>query len=184
MNHHFNQDFNLMKKAHDFSQMETLTKQRHHLTLKMETLRYHLTMKMETLVKKRDHLSMKALTKQRNHLRKMVSFHFIPILLMHHVRRDFHFTQKILHLQLYAFWTLVAQEPWDLGKQLMHFADTWAHIQTVVFGMRFILQAQDSSLQTLNNQNVLRRLSSSCTIMDGIPNSQSSTLSKKVMSHC
>ena len=172
MNDHFSQDFNLMKKAHHFSQMETLTKQR-----------YHLTLKMETLVKKRDHLSMKALTKQRNHLRKMVSFHFIPILLMH-VRKDLHFIQKILHLQLYAFWTLVAQEPWDLGKQLMHFADMWTHIQTVVFGMRFILQAQDSSLQTLNNQSVLRRLSSSCTIMDGIPNSQSSTLSKKVMSHC
>ena len=111
---------------------------------------------METLVKKRDHLSMKALTKQRNHLRKVVSFHFIPILLMH-VRKDFHFRQKILHLQLYAFWTLVAQEPWDLGKQLMHFADMWGHIQAVVFGMRFILQAQDSSLQTLNKQSVLRR---------------------------
>ena len=142
-----------MKKAHHFSQMETLTNQRHHLTFKMETLtkqRYHPTLKMETLVKKRDHLSMKALTKQRNHLRKMASFHFIPILLMH-VRKDFDFTQKILHLQLYAFWTLVAQEPWDLGKQLMHFADAWTHIQTVVFGMRFILQAQDFSLRTFNN---------------------------------
>ena len=40
------------------------------------------------------------------------------------------------------------------------------------------------SLGTLGNRNVLRRVSSSCTIMDGIPNSQSSTLSKKVMSHC
>ena len=123
MNDHFNQDFNLMKKAHHFSQMETLTNQRHHLTLKMETLtkqRYHLTMKMETLVKKRDHLSMKALTKQRNHLRKMVSFsfHTNPV---DACEKDFHFTQKILHLQLYAFWTLVAQEPWDLGKQLVHF---------------------------------------------------------------
>ena len=104
----------------------------------------------------------------------MVSFHVIPILLMH-VRKDLHFIQKILHLQLYAFRTLVAQEPWDLGKQLMHFADMWTHTQTVVFGMRFILQAQDSSLQALNNRSVLRRLSSSCTIMDGIPNSQSST---------
>ena len=108
-----------------FSQMETLTKQGYHLTLKMETLtkpRYHLTLEMETLVKKRDHLSMKAVTKQRNHLRKMVSFHFIPILLVH-VRKDLHFTQKIRHLQLYVFRTLVAREPWDLGKQLMHFAE-------------------------------------------------------------
>ena len=38
--------------------------------------------------------------------------------------------------------------------------------------------------RTRRNPTVLRRLSSSCTIMDGIPNSQSSTLSKKVMSHC
>ena len=93
MNDHLNQDFNLMKKAHHFSQMETLTNQKHHLTLKMGTLtkqRYHLTLEMETLVKKRDHLSMKALTKQRNHLRKMVSFHFMPILLMH-VRRGLSF---------------------------------------------------------------------------------------------
>ena len=37
---------------------------------------------------------------------------------------------------------------------------------------------------TLNNQSVLRRLLSSCTTMDGISNSQSSTLSKKVMPHC
>ena len=84
MNDHFNQDFNLMKKAHHFSQMETLTNQRHHLTLKMGTLtkqRYHLTLKMETLGKKRDHLSMKALTKQRNHLRKngVFSFHTNPV---------------------------------------------------------------------------------------------------------
>ena len=63
-------------------------------------------------------------------------------------------------------------------------ADMLTHIPTVDSGMRYILQAQDSSLRTLNNQSVLRRLSSSCTIMDGIPNLQSSTLSKKVMSPC
>ena len=51
----------------------------------------------------------------------------------------------------------VVQEPWDLGKQLMHFANMWTHIPTVDFGMRFILQVQDSSSQTLNNRHVLRK---------------------------
>ena len=96
---HPNQDFNQMEEALHFSHLEILTKQR-----------YHVTWKMETLVKKRGHVSMKTLTKRRNHLRKMVSFHFIPIMLMH-VRKDFHFTEKIAHLQLYALWALVAQEP-------------------------------------------------------------------------
>ena len=50
-------------------------------------------------------------------------------------------------------------------KAVMHSADMWTHID---FGMRFILQVQDFSLRTLNNRNVLRRLLSSCTIMDGI----------------
>ena len=109
MNDRFNQDFNLMKKAPHFSHMETLDNQR-----------YHLTQKLETLVKKRDHLSVKALNNQRNDLRRIVSFRFIPIRLMH-VRKDS--LLKTLHHQLYVFWTLVAQEPWDLGKILMHFAD-------------------------------------------------------------
>ena len=94
------------------------------------------------------------------------SFHTNPVV---HVRKDLHFTWKILHRQLYVFWTLVAQEPWDLGRQSLHFADMWTHIPTVDFGMRFTLQAEDFFSQTLNNRNVLRRLSSSCTIMDGIP---------------
>ena len=133
--------------------------------------------------KKRNHLSLEGLNSQRNHLRKIVSFHFIPIQLMH-VRKDLHFMWKILYLQLCVFLNLVAQEPWDPEKQLIHVADMLTHIPTVDSGMRFILQAQDFSLRSLNNQNVLRRLLSSCTIMDGIPNSQSSTLSKKVMSPC
>ena len=43
-----------------------------------------------------------ALTKQRNQLRRMVSFPFIPSRLIH-VIMDYHFTQRIQHLQLYAF---------------------------------------------------------------------------------
>ena len=109
------------------------------------------------------------------------SFHTNPV---DACEKGLSFHTEILHHQLYVFWTLVVQEPWDLGKQLMPSADMWAHIPTVDFGMRFILQAQDFSLRTLNNRNVLRRLLSSCTITDGIPNSQSSTLSKKVMFQC
>ena len=101
-----------------------------------------------------------------------------------HVRKDYHFTQRILHPQLYIFLTLVAQEPWDLEKQLMPFADILTHIPTVVFGMKFNRRIQDFSLQTLNNPSVLRRLSFSCMTMDGILNSQRSTWSKKLMSYC
>ena len=124
-----------------------------------------------------------ALTKQRNQLRRMVSFPFIPSRLMH-VIMDYHFTQRIQHLQLYAFLILVAQELWGLEKQLMHFADMLAHIPTVVSGMKFNRRVQDFSLQTLSNPSALRKLSFSCTTIDGIPNSQSSTVSKKVMSPC
>ena len=101
-----------------------------------------------------------------------------------HVRMDYDFTQRILHLQLYAFLILVAKEPWDLEKQLMPCADMLTHIPTVVFGMKFNRGVQDFSLQTLNNPNAQRRMSSSCMTMDGILNSQSTALSKKVMSHC
>ena len=94
-----------------------------------------------------------------------------------HVRTDFHFTQRILHLQLYAFLILVE-------KQLMHFADMSTHIQTVVSGMKFNRRVQDFSVQMLSNPSVLRRLSHWFLNMDGIHNSQSSTLSKKVMSPC
>ena len=120
---------------------------------------------------------------QRNQLRRMVSFLFIPSRLMH-VRMGYHFTQRILNLQLYAFLILVAQELWDLERQLINFADMLTHIPTVVPGMKFNRRVQDFSLRTLNNPSVLRRLSFSCMTMDGIPNSQSSTVSKKVMSHC
>ena len=72
-----------------------------------------------------------------------MSFHFIPIQLMH-VRKDLHFMWKILHLQLYVFLILVAQEPWDLEKQLIHFADMLTDIPAVDSGMKFILQDQDS----------------------------------------
>ena len=48
------------------------------------------------------------------------SFHTNPV---NACEKGLAFHTEILHLQLYVFWTLVAQEPWDLGKQLMHFAD-------------------------------------------------------------
>ena len=56
---------------------------------------------------------------------------------------DYHFRQRILHLQLYAFLILVAEELWDLEKQLMHFADMLAHILTMVSGMKFNRRVQD-----------------------------------------
>ena len=133
---HFNLDYNQKKKkkkAPRFSHMEALNNQR-----------YHLIQKLDALLKKRNHLSMNALSNQRNHLRKIVLFHFILIQLMY-VRKDLHFMWKTLHLQLYVFLILVAQEPWDLEKQLIHFADMLTHIPTVDSGMRFILQAQDFS---------------------------------------
>ena len=58
------------------------------------------------------------------------------------------------------------------------------HIPTAVFGMKFNRRVQVFSLQTLNNPSAQGRLSSSFMTMDGILNSQSSTLSKKVMSRC
>ena len=111
---------------------------------------------------------------------------FSPFILnrLMHVRMDYHCTQRILHLQLYVFLILVAQELWDLEKQLMHFADMLTHIPTVVSGMKFNRRVQYFSLQTLSNPSAQRKLSYSCMSMDGIPNSQSSTLSKKVMSLC
>ena len=63
------------------------------------------------------------------------------------------------------------------------FADMLTHIPTVVSGMKFNRRVQDSSLQTLSNPSAQRKLSYSCMTMAGIPNSQSSTLWKKVMSH-
>ena len=60
-----------------------------------------------------------------------------------YVRMDYHFTQRILHLQLYAFLILVVQELWDPEKQLMHFADMLTHIPTVVSGMKFNRRVQD-----------------------------------------
>ena len=86
------------------------------------------------------------------------SFHTKQVDALMHVRMDYHFTQRILHLQLYAFLILVAQEVWDLEKQLMHFADMLTHIPTVVSGMKFNRRVQDVSLQTLNNPSALRRL--------------------------
>ena len=71
-----------------------------------------------------------------------------------------------------------------LERQLTLSADMLAHIHIVDYGMRFNQQIRDSSLQIHNNQSVLKRLSSTCMIMDGHLSSQSSTLSKKVMSHC
>ena len=66
------------------------------------------------------------------------------------------FHTEILHHQLCVFWILDAQELWALDEQLKHFADMLAHIPTVDSGMKFSQQVQDSSLQTHNNQNVLR----------------------------
>ena len=82
-----------------------------------------------------------------------------------------------------CIFALDAQEPWALGRQLMHFADMLTHIQIVDYGMRFNQQIRDFPLQTHNNPSVLKRLSSTCMIMDGHLSSQSSTLSRKVMSH-
>jgi len=186
---HFNVDFNdkhhcnlaYKEKAHHFSQLDTLIRQRNQNALTRQ--RYQVNPKLETLIRKRNQLSLNALIRQRNQLRNMVSFHFIPSKLMH-VRMDFLFTQRILHLQLYVSLILVAQELWDLERQLMHSADMLTHIPTVVFGMKFNRPVQGSSLQTLSNQSAQRRLSDTCMTMDGTHNSQSSTLSKKVMSHC
>ena len=141
-------DFNLMRKAHHFSQLDTLTKQRYQISMNaLIKQRYHLTRKLDTLAKQRNQLSLNALVKQRNHLRKMVNFYFVPSRVMH-VRRDDHFTQRILHLQLYAFLVLVAQELWDLEKQLMPFADLLTRIPTVVSGMKFNRRVQDFSLHS------------------------------------
>ena len=172
-------DFNLVRlygshgrKAHRFSQLDTLTKQRCEITLHaLSKQRYHLTRKLDTLTRQRDQLSLNALTKQRNQLRRIVFSPFIPNRLMH-VRTDYHFTQKMLHLQLYVFLISVAQELWDLRKQLMHFADMLTHIPTAVSGMKFNRRVQGFSLQSLSNPSAQRKLSYSCMTMDGMPNSE------------
>ena len=87
-----------------------------------------------------------------------VLFHFISGNLIWHVRMGWLFTQRILHHQLYVSWILDAQELWALDGQLKHFADMLIHIPTVVSGMKFSQQVQDSSLQIHNNPSVLRSL--------------------------
>ena len=57
---------------------------------------------------------------------------------------------------VFVFLTLDAHELWVLERQLKHFADMLTHISIVDFGMKYIQQAQDSSLQILNNPSVLR----------------------------
>ena len=79
-----------------------------------------------------------------------------------HVRMDCHFTQRILHLQLYAFLILVVQELWDLERLLMHFAGMLTHIPTVVSGLKSNRRVQDCSLQTLNNPSTQGKGSYSC----------------------
>ena len=89
-------DFNMVRlhgshwrKAHPFSQLVTLTKQRCQISSNaLNRQRYHLTRKLDTLVRQKDQLSLNALTKQRNQLRMMVSSLFIPNRLMH-VRMEF-----------------------------------------------------------------------------------------------
>ena len=61
---------------------------------------------------------------------------------------------RILLHQLCVFFALDAQEPWALGRQLMHFADMLTHIQIVDYGMRFNQQIRDFPLQTHNNPSV------------------------------
>ena len=91
------------EKSTSFSQLDILIKQRYQISMNaLNKQRYHLTRKLDTLAKQRNQLSLNALVRERNHLRKTVSFHFMPSKLMH-VRKDYHFTQRILHLQLYAF---------------------------------------------------------------------------------
>ena len=70
-------DFNLMRKAHHFSQLDTLTKQRYQISMNaLIKQRYHLTRKLDTLAKQRTQLSLNALVRQRNHLREVASFSF------------------------------------------------------------------------------------------------------------
>ena len=129
-------------------------------------------------------LQVNTLWRHRYHQMILMHLHFMLPNQIRRVRKVLHFMLRTRLHQQSAFWTAVALEPWAHAELLMSFVGSWMHNLTVVCGMNLSQQVQDSSLQILNNPSVLRSLLCPCIIMLGAFRAQSSTLSRKVMSHC